>query len=393
MSARRRRWTDVPRIEKGGEIGAAASSRESSLESVPATSVTPEPTTTRTAIRPTDQPKPRAVSVGGAQLELADAADRYASWPAPTVLIVDGPYGVGGYPGDPPTPRGLSEWYEPHIEEWATRAKPSATLWFWNTEVGWANVHPVLERHDWEYRSLHVWNKGIGHIAGNVNGNSIRRFPVVTEVCAQYVRVVRLETESGERLPLKEWLRAEWQRSGLPLSKTNEACGVKNAATRKYFTQCHLWYFPPPEMMERLAAYAIQHGRETKRPYFSIDGKTPLSADQWEPMRAKWNHSHGITNVWDEPAVRGDERLKLGLKSLHSNQKPLKLMERIIAATSDPGDVVWDPFGGLCSGAIASLNLHRECYAAELNPVFFELASERLRSHGQDLDSRLFQAS
>lgn len=33
----------------------------------------------------------------------------------------------------------------------------------------------------------------------------------------------------------------EWQRAGLPLYKANEACGVKNAATRKYLTQDWLW--------------------------------------------------------------------------------------------------------------------------------------------------------
>lgn len=338
-----------------------------------------------------DPSKPTSIVVDEAHLELADALDRYPDWPAPTVLVVDGPYGVGGYPGDPPTPRGLADWYEPHIAAWAARALPSSTLWFWNTEVGWANVHPVLEAHDWEYKSAHVWNKGIGHIAGNVNGNSIRRFPVVTEVCVQYVRTVKLETAAGDRLPLKEWLRDEWQRSGLPLSRTNEACGVKNAATRKYFTQCHLWYFPPSEMMVRLAAYATEHGLPTDRPYFSLDGRSELTPEAWDLMRAKWHHVHGLTNVWDEPAVRGNERLKLGLKSLHGNQKPLKLMERIIAATSDPGDVVWDPFGGLCTGSVAAMNLGRPSYTAEMNPDFYELGSQRLRDHHQDRENRLFQ--
>ena len=110
-------------------------------------------------------------------------------------------------------------------------------------------------------------------------------------------------------------------------------------------------------------------------------------------MRAKWHHTHGLTNVWDEPAVRGNERLKLGSKSLHGNQKPLKLMERIIAASSDPGDVVWDPFGGLCTGAVASMNLGRPCYSAEMNPDFFQLATSRLVEHDGDQASQLFNAA
>lgn len=315
------------------------------------------------------------------RIDQGDALDFYGGWPAPTVIVVDGPYGVGGFPGDPPTPDGLAEWYAPHVAEWSRAALPSTTLWFWGTEIGWANVHPVLDLHGWHYETAHVWDKGTGHIAGNVNGQTLRRFPVVTELCVRYTRDVQLAIEDGTTLPIKEWLRHEWRRAGLPLAKTNEACGVKNAATRKYFTQDHLWYFPPPEMMERLAAYARRHGRLTRRPYFSLDGKTPVTAETWAELRAKWNYVHGVTNVWSEPALRGVERIKHheSLKCVHMNQKPLKLLERCIAASSDPGDVVWDPFGGLCSVAVAAFRLNRSCFAGEISPEYYEQAVERVR--------------
>lgn len=318
-----------------------------------------------------------------AHIDLADAADRYSVWPAPTVIVADGPYGLGLFPGDPPTPGDLADWYEPHIAGWARYALPETTLWFWGNEIGWATVHPALARQGWQYRALHVWDKGIGHVAGNVNGKTIRRFPVVTEVCVQYVRDVLLTTGDGLSLPLPQWLRHEWERSGLPLHKTNEACGVANAATRKYFTKDHLWYFPPPDMMERLAIYANLHGRPTHWPYFSLDGENPLKAVQWSGMRAKWHHVHGVTNVWSEPPIRGEERLKdADAKCLHTNQKPLRLIERIISASSDPGDVVWEPFGGLCSAAVASLRTGRRCYSAEINPAFYRLAKARIEREG-----------
>ncbi len=326
---------------------------------------------------------PTITKVRSIQIELADALTRYEVWPAPTVIVSDGPYGLGQFPGDPPTPIGLAEWYAPHIAAWAQYALPETTLWFWCNEIGWATVHPVLARHGWQYRALHVWDKGISHIAGNVNSKTIRRFPVVTEVCVQYVREVRLLTNDGQELPIRDWLRYEWLRTGLPFSKTNEACGVKNAATRKYFTQDHLWYFPPPEMMERLAMYANKHGKPTEWPYFSLDGKLPVAAVQWERMRAKWNHTHSLTNVWSEPAVRGNERLKdRNAKCLHANQKPLRLIERIIAASSNPGDVVWEPFGGLCSTAVASLRIGQCCFSAEINPEFYPLARARVLQEG-----------
>ena len=244
---------------------------------------------------------------------------------------------------------------------------PETTLWFWCSEVGWAEVHPVLRLHGWCYKAAHIWDKGVGHVAGNCNGDTIRGFPVVSEICVQYVRDVQFRDYEGRPCSMKYWLRSEWLRSGLPLYKTNDACGVKNAATRKYFTQCHLWYFPPPDKMEELARYAGRYGRKTDKPYFSLDGKTPLSAPQWARMRPKWNHVHGVTNVWQEPAVRGRERIRReGLKSLHANQKPLTLMERIITASTEVGDVVLEPFGGLCSATVAALRTGRSCYSAEV---------------------------
>lgn len=316
---------------------------------------------------------------GLVRIDLGDALDFYGAWQSPTVIVSDGGYGVAGFPGDPPTPDGLVAWYAPHVAAWSAHAMPETSLWFWNTEVGWATVHPLLVAHGWEYRTLHIWDKGNGHIAGNVNSLTIRRFPVVTEVCAHYVRRVTLPCLDGQERSLKEWLRFEWARSGLPFAKTNEACRVANAATRKYFTKDHLWYFPPPDMFERLATYANAHGRPTSWPYFSIDGERPLTGGEWATLRSKWHHLHGVTNVWAEPPVRGTERMKRsGVKVVHANQKPLKLIQRIIAATSDPGDTVWEPFGGLCTAAVASMRSGRNCCCAELLPEFHRLAVARI---------------
>ncbi|MDE0170538.1 MAG: hypothetical protein OXS29_13690 [bacterium] len=142
----------------------------------------------------------------------------------------------------------------------------------------------------------------------------------------------------------KRWLRYEWQRAGLPLTEANKACGVANAATRKYLTQDWLWYFPPPKMMERLVRYANEHGRPDGVPYYSIDGVAPVTSTKWAGLRDQWSHTHGITNVWSAPPLHGNERYKgNGVRSaprvhrpgpnaaVHLNQKPLEFMRRIIS--------------------------------------------------------------
>lgn len=121
-------------------------------------------------------------AAGTWHLHRGDGLDVYNEWPTPGTIVSDGAYGVGGFPGDPRTPEGLRDWYAPHVEAWSSNASLATTLWFWNTEVGWANVHPLLVENGWKYEFTNVWNKGVGHVAGNVNSLTIRRFPVVTEV-------------------------------------------------------------------------------------------------------------------------------------------------------------------------------------------------------------------
>jgi len=132
----------------------------------------------------------------------SDVLEVYDRWPTPSTIVSDGAYGIGGFHGDPRTLHGLVKWYEPHVEAWSRKAKPATTLWLWNTEIGWATVHPLLNSHDWEYVQGIIWDKGIPHIAGNVNGDTIRQFPVVTEVCVFYRRKLRLPTAQGMMLSL-----------------------------------------------------------------------------------------------------------------------------------------------------------------------------------------------
>jgi len=314
---------------------------------------------------------------GQVSLFCGDSLAHYKTWGQPDVIVSDGGYGILGFEGDTFDHSGLPDWYEPHIREWSRYASAKTTLWFWNSEIGWAAVHPVLEKFGWRYVNCNVWNKGKAHIAGNVNTGKIKRFPVVTEVCAHYVFDGKINN-----LPLRDWLAGEWKRTGLPLREANEACGVKDAAVRKYLDRGHLWYFPPPEMFEKMAKYANKHGGKAGAPYFSRDGKNPMSAAEWAGMRAVFNCPHGYTNVWERGALRGGERIKAprnGSKAAHLNQKPLDLMKLIIEASSHPGGVVWEPFGGLFSASLAARLTHRKAFACEIDSDYFRLGVNRFR--------------
>ena len=77
--------------------------------------------------------------------------------------------------------------------------------------------------------------------------------------------------------------------------------------------------------------------------------------------------------------MHNGERIKVGSAYLHANQKPLALLRRQILAVTSPGDVIWEPFGGLCSGSVAAVREGRVAHTAEMNESYSRVAAARLK--------------
>ncbi len=86
-------------------------------------------------------------------------------------------------------------------------------------------------------------------------------------------------------------------------------------------------------------------------------------------------------NLWTDiqPAL-GKE------KTGYPTQKPLALLNRIIKASSNKGDVVLDPFCGCATTCVAADRLHRNWVGIDISPKAVELVVERIRT-----DQGLFQ--
>ncbi len=313
-----------------------------------------------------------------ARLFQGDALGFYDEWDTPMVIVSDGAYGIDGFDGDMKSHESLADWYEPHVEKWSELCDTYTTLWFFNTEIGWANVHPVLKRHGWKYVRCCVWDKGISHVAGRTNTKTLNQFPCCSEVAVQYVR------DSIGSIPIKNFLRNEWIRTGLPFNKANEACGVKNAATRKYLTADSCFYIPPDSQFAKLRDYANQYGNPDGKPYFEsfLIEKSNLELEDIKKkvtsMKPKFHCPAGMTNIWSFPHLSGEERVRDARgKNIHPNQKPLAMMDMIINASSDEGDVVWEPFGGLFSASLSAVRNGRIAYGAEIDPAFYDAGMAR----------------
>ncbi len=78
-------------------------------------------------------------------------------------------------------------------------------------------------------------------------------------------------------------------------------------------------------------------------------------------------------NVWDFSRVR----FKMDEYENHPTQKPEALVERIIRASSNPGDVVLDPFSGSFTTSAVAVRLGRIGVGIDLNEEYYEMGLRR----------------
>lgn len=88
-----------------------------------------------------------------------------------------------------------------------------------------------------------------------------------------------------------------------------------------------------------------------------------------------------VQNIWsDIPPVNPQAKERLG----YPTQKPLALLERIILAASQPGDVVLDPFCGCGTAVDAAESLGRRWVGIDITKVALDVVTERLAKRNID---------
>lgn len=86
----------------------------------------------------------------------------------------------------------------------------------------------------------------------------------------------------------------------------------------------------------------------------------------------------GMRDVWDIPALRGNQPEMLG----YPTQKPEALLERVVRASSDEGDIVLDPFCGCGTSLVVAQRLSRRWVGIDISPTAVGLMKRRLERIG-----------
>ena len=133
----------------------------------------------------------------------------------------------------------------------------------------------------------------------------------------------------------------------------------------------------------------LRYARET--PTFHVDDvRIPYSEDSSDRLTytARAFRSSGVYDSyrpnekgkhpedwWPMQPIMPSSKERIG----YPTQKPLPLLDRIVKASSNPGDVVLDPFCGCATTLVAADRLDRQWAGIDLSPIAGELVLRRLR--------------
>jgi site-specific DNA-methyltransferase (adenine-specific) len=93
----------------------------------------------------------------------------------------------------------------------------------------------------------------------------------------------------------------------------------------------------------------------------------------YDAMREE-NGGKQMKNVWRMVPPGKDEKTF----GKHPTQKPVALVERCLRASTNPGDLVFDPFVGAGTTGVAAIRLRRRFLGIERDPEYGDLAAQRL---------------
>jgi DNA modification methylase len=92
----------------------------------------------------------------------------------------------------------------------------------------------------------------------------------------------------------------------------------------------------------------------------------------------RMNDDKQMRSDWELALCTGAERIELNGSKLHTTQKPEALLYRVLLASSNPGDVVLDPFFGTGTTGAVAKKLGRHFIGFEQDATYIEGARQRI---------------
>ena len=172
--------------------------------------------------------------------------------------------------------------------------------------------------------------------------------------------------------PLGRYIQSERERAGWSRSDLEVALGYASTSDPTRGTAlCYRWEegssLPTPETYQRMRDLLNGHGGEyLRREYEDL-------RREYEDLRRPFTITSRAysTDVWNFQTV-------MPSPGKHPCEKPLPMLEHMIAVSSRAGATILDPFAGSGSTLVAAKGLQRKAIGVELEERYCEIAARRL---------------
>lgn len=244
------------------------------------------------------------------------------------------------------TEKDYIEWSLKWISEVARVLRYGGTFYCFCYFRTLALLVPHLEELGLELRQQIIIDKGLKAVSGRAT-KKYKMFPNVTESILFIIK--------DNKKFIKPLLKGRQTELGLTSKQINEALGVKSNGGGMWsiYTGNNVCkQFPTEDIWNKL-----QDILKFDLPY--------------DKVAQTFNPQMGYTDVWSDIDFYKEERF-------HPTQKPLKLIERLIMASSNEGDLVLDPFSGGGTTQIDCMNLNRQYITIELDEEYYNAAIKRI---------------
>jgi site-specific DNA-methyltransferase (adenine-specific) len=145
----------------------------------------------------------------------------------------------------------------------------------------------------------------------------------------------------------------------------NDLTQTKSVVSRHYFSDSQ-WVFPTKEIYEKL-----QQSSFFKKQYEDLRQEYEDLRQEYEDLRRPFTYVDTY-EILDIPIVNSKDNTN------HPTTKPVKLIEKLIQASSLENSLILDPFLGSGTTALACEKLNRKWIGIELNQDYVNIAQKRL---------------
>lgn len=304
------------------------------------------------------------------------------------LAVVDGPYNMRKADWDKFVSwEAFREFYRPLWEQLDRVLRDNCSLYVFGTFEGLAALKQDLDEMGggWAFASAITLDKG--PVWKQVSNQQARRWPACAEYLLMYARervdisALAWDGVTREDNTIRAYLNAERERAGVAVREVAEAYQRVTGSRTVTGMAGHWfgnsqWACPTAEnyhwLRDLFNARGNGAGPYLRREYEDL-------RREYEDLRYVFNPERGVTDVWDVPICAGKERVKdADGNTAHVAQKQLSIIRRIIRASSRPGDVVIDPFGGSGTTAVAALLEGREFILIEQDAHYCDIARARI---------------